>query len=288
MNDNFFDVPAGFELPQINTSNGVVLPFPSVQLSWWNGDKRFAKADKASVQGFGGWYAGDEYFSPYVQEVQNSPRIFTPCEMQPRDGEQFNAWQSRFVPVLPIMRRAEWFQRDNGSPYSVVDYLCLMGEWQQEQKQYTPFGAVVLRIKGTLSSDLDNAFKKFASATSKARAEFAGNAPANRFYCMIGTFGEFAGREAKSSKNNSSSTVTPPVVKLPEPTAINAEFLRACFAGKAAIEQAVEYYRAAEMCGWAEDLKNSKKRGEGENGESRKPQQQQSRGEVRLSEDMPF
>jgi len=195
----------------MNTGSGVELPFPVVYLWAMNGQTAYKQQGGAPY--FGGWACKAEQMDDMLTKTGlNLPAKWVKSTNAARDGSEFEIYSSRDVIVAPITKRISWVRDENGRsvrhPHYIeggrqhVQVLAYLAE-QMENKEFHPWGTVVLTAKGFQAINLDKAFKDWKKVTAQLRAKIAPGIPAWCFYLAVGTFGkervqESVGKAAKS------------------------------------------------------------------------------------------
>lgn len=230
-----FDIPKEYvdAASQSLSGSSAVLPppYPAPEMYWRNGDSALASiADIKTALRFGGWGVDADSLSKIDDLPPQLPNTWQLHEnlVSKSNGKQYNAYLTRTAHVAPIVRRYRWNTYNNRSE---VQYLCYLAE-----RDFQPWGFVVLSAKSLDTKVLDSVFKEFEVKTEKLRE----GTPINYFYIAIGTFGDAPKFETRHGKGGSTSQVTPPQLWTPK-DGHTPETIKACFVGK---EVAADIYVA--------------------------------------------
>jgi len=228
------EVPQEF-IDQLNSavdSEGIRLPFTAPIIWWKHGSKQMK--DLGDVRYYGGWGTNAEEFFAAVGEYGSQPSTFNAATFSGHEGE-YEVYQSRGVLVAPIATRKRWIQNNGSKGRSHLQMLCMMGSKTDNGIQ--SWGPVVLSAKGLTTREIENAMRKFETATAEVRRDFAPGVPTLYFWRAIGTFGKAAYTTAGSG--NASATVTYPTLYMP--TEINEGHLKAWFVGNDTAGEMVQF-----------------------------------------------
>ena len=243
MSENqYFDVPEEDveDARSVQISDRVTLPFPNLFLWWKNGSMQAAK-DK-TVRYHGGWAANiDETNETLAQMMLDDlPVYFTePMSFTNRDGNEFQVYTARYVPIAVIDRRKAWFERDSGGRYSKVQILGYMADLDKDNKEFVPWGPVVLSARGYSSMHMERAFQRWQTVTAQARAKFSKSnkpLPAWIFYALVGTVSSERITESVGS-GNQTSMITPCKVREPSPDEMTFEKMQKWFVGHEVVQE---------------------------------------------------
>lgn len=267
-NQDFFDnYQDAWENERIQFSDFVSLDFPYLQLYYWtSGNPQLLRVDnngKAlepnNIEIFGGWYAGENKFIPQTQLLGGIPKGFYTQELHPK-GDPFTAYTAPLIYVSYITHREGWFARkDSAKKISEIDILCLLGEWQIEEKIFKPYGPIVLSASSYTAGDLKQAFRDWREKSSVARMN-AKQQPESRFFIPVGGFPNIDqnGKESvyteRRGTGQKSSVVTPP--RLKEPKTIDYNLLKMLFVAhdRSTLDLIRDLYNRAQP--WVADMKN--------------------------------
>lgn len=233
MTDNYFEYDqAAAETVKgaMETGDFVKLPYDAVLFRWVRGEAGQAADAGSGVKHYGGWAAGEENMRDFAKTI---PERFEPEMFTSPDGQKaYMNYCVRNLAVVPIGQRSCWKAIDPTSQARKhLQVICYASLFEQETKVYTPWMPVILSIKGLSATKLEDAFKAWKDATSTLRTLHANGAPANFFWCHIGTFTK-ARNVQTVGKQGAQNYITPPVAYVPEPEKLDLEWLKRCFVGK--------------------------------------------------------
>jgi hypothetical protein len=196
-------------------SDVIELPFPAPYLWALNGQPSYKSQGGALY--YGGWATKAED----VDALIGASDLPVPAEWKRatialRDGGEFEAYTTRNLIVAPIGKRESWLlDGKRSSEYMEggrrhIQALCYLAEGIGDagNRQFQPWGPVVLTAKGYQARNLLDAFSKWERATATLRWKVAPKVPAWCFYLSLGTFGRE--RQALNvGKPGAQSPITP-------------------------------------------------------------------------------
>lgn len=243
----------------MHTGAAAELPFPVVYIWALNGQPSLKS--QGGAQYYGGWACkSDELEDTAEQQGLSIPRDWKKVTIASRDGDEFEAYTTRHILVAPIGKRESWLMDGKRSAnYQEgsrrhLQVLAYMSEAQGENgnRQYIPWGPVVLTAKGYQARNLIDAFVRWEKYTAPIRRKVAPGVPAWCFYLALGTF-EKERHSLNVGKPGAQSPITPLSVFIPD--RLSDEMVSNLFVGNevAAImadlqDQGAEWLRA-----WKED-----------------------------------
>jgi len=234
----------------------VELPFPVTYIWALNGQASYKSQGGALY--YGGWACKTEDLQALTdQQGSPIPADWKQVTIASRDGGEFEAYTTRNVIIAPIGKRESWlFDGKRFATYveggrrhlQVLSYLAeVKGEngvplppsagtvsasgkppAGNGNKEFVPWGPVVLTAKGYQARNLLDAFARWDKATSQIRWKIAPGVPAWCFYLSLGTFG----RERLAinvGKPGAQSPITPISVYVPD--RISDDFISGLFVG---------------------------------------------------------
>ena len=150
--------------------------------------------------------------------MRGLPPIFKEDTRLGKNNNQYTICQTRVLTVGPIGVRKAWRVEDPNqrndpkakrrSHVHVLAYLAIMSA----QKEYEPWGPVVLSAKGFSAMHLENALNDWTKYTAEARLRYATKGQftvPSMFFCMpVGTFGERSTETVGQGRQQ--SDITPP------------------------------------------------------------------------------
>ena len=209
------------------------LPFAAPTIWWMNGD--------ASSKALGGvsYYGGWRMSADELPEGLVIPNGFTKIETASRGGKEYAALEGRAVLVAPFVRRKAWRDSETGARSAhyepglrqhmqVLAYMAT-----KQEKTITPWGPVVLSVKGFQVKFLEEVMAEWGSLLAPVRREHAPNIPPTMFYMLVGTFGEK--RNSTLVGKKATSPVVP--VSLWKHENMNGELLEKLFVGAPVAEK---------------------------------------------------
>lgn len=198
------------------------LPFPVVYVWALNGQPSLKSQGGALY--YGGWASkAEELEATAEQQSLSVPRDWKKVTIASRDGDEFTAYTTRHLLVAPIGKRESWLNDGKRSAtYQEgsrrhLQVLAYMAEPQGENgnRQYIPWGPVVLTAKGYQARNLLDAFVHWEKFTAPIRRKVAPGVPAWCFYLALGTF-EKERQSLNVGKPGAQSPITPLSVYLPD------------------------------------------------------------------------
>lgn len=236
MNPISMDLNLAKKLDQgMRLSDTVELPFPVAYIWALNGQASLKSQGGALY--YGGWACKvEEVEAVAEQQGLSIPQEWKQATISTRDGDEYEAFTSRHVIVAPIGKRESWLldgQRfanyvDGARRHlQVLSYLAeAVGE--NGNREYIPWGPVVLTAKGYQARNLLDAFTNWEKATAPARRVVAPGVPAWCFYLALGTF-ERERYSINVGQPGRQSPITPISAYIPEK--ITEELVSSLFVG---------------------------------------------------------
>jgi hypothetical protein len=225
----------------MRAGEAVELPFPVVYIWALNGQAGYKSQGGALY--YGGWACKAED----VQATSNQLDLAIPSDwklvtISSRDGGEFDAYTSRSVIVAPIGKRISWlFDGKRHIEYVEggrrhLQVLAYLSESRGENgnRQFAPWGPVVLTAKGYQARNLLDAFARWDKATSQIRWKIAPGVPAWCFNLSLGTFGKER-QVINVGKPGAQSPITPITAYIPD--RINEDLLSSLFVGNEIAQQ---------------------------------------------------
>ncbi|NLG71931.1 MAG: hypothetical protein GX495_07830 [Chloroflexi bacterium] len=219
----------------MRSGDAAELPFPVVYVWALNGQPGMKQQGNASY--YGGWACKAEDLQTIAdQQGLPIPSGWKQVTIASRDGDEYEAYTTRHVIVAPIGRRESWLLDgkrfadyvDGGRRHLQV--LAYMAESQGDNgnRQFIPWGPVVLTAKGYQARNLLDAFARWDKATAPLRWKIAPGVPAWCFYLSLGTFGKER-QSVNVGKPGAQSPITPITAYIPE--RMTEELLASLFVG---------------------------------------------------------
>lgn len=213
----------------------VELPFPVVYIWALNGQASYKSQGGALY--YGGWASKTEDLQGTAdQQGLAIPEDWKQVTIASRDGGEFEAYTTRSIFVAPIGKRLSWLHDGKRSADYIeggrrhLQVLAYMAEARGEngQKEFIPWGPVVLTAKGYQARNLLDAFARWEKATAQSRWKVAPGVPAWCFYMALGTFGKER-QSINVGKPGAQSPITPVTAFIHE--RYNDELLTSLFVG---------------------------------------------------------
>lgn len=219
----------------MRAGEAVELPFPVVYIWALNGQASYKSQGGALY--YGGWACKTEDLQATAdQQGLTIPADWKQVTIASRDGGEFEAFTNRSILVAPIGKRLSWLHDGKRSAEYIeggrrhLQVLSYMAEARggNGQKEFIPWGPVVLTAKGYQARNLLDAFARWEKATAQIRWKVAPGVPAWCFYLALGTFGKER-QSVNVGKPGAQSPITPITAFIHE--RYNEELLTSLFVG---------------------------------------------------------
>ncbi|RPI87727.1 MAG: hypothetical protein EHM41_03935 [Chloroflexi bacterium] len=217
------------------------LPFPVVYIWTINGQATYKQQGGALY--YGGWASKAEDMNAAAEQLGLSiPQDWKQVTINSRDGGEFEAYTCRSAIIAPIGKRISWLADGKRSTSYIeggrrhVQVLAYLAENRSENgnRNFVPWGPVVLTAKGYQAGNLLEAFSQWDKATTQIRWKVAPGVPAWCFYLSLGTFGKER-QVTNVGKPGAQSPITPITAYIPE--RLTEELMTSLFVGKEIAEK---------------------------------------------------
>jgi hypothetical protein len=227
-----------------NEFQSIRLPFPHAQFRWHNGGEALQPLTKAGLplmRHFGGWASignADDVKGVAESYGAKLPAYLVRDTLTSDDGKEYSAYVTRYVIVVPVVRRISWYNPTTKMRYSKPtkgastrrQVLGLLGESLKTQNgsvAFSPLFPVVLNCKSYSGTYFDDAMNEWDRATREARKALHVSSPFP-FWQAYGSFGDT--RVVEQIKytdrgETKTKTLARPVVLLPESGKVTSEWL---------------------------------------------------------------
>jgi hypothetical protein len=212
------------------------LPFPVVYIWTINGQINYKTQGGALY--YGGWACKANDLQLISEQRESSiPVDWKLVTIAGRDGDEFEAYTTRNIIIAPIGKRESWLYDGKRSSVYIeggrrhLQVLAYLAEAHGDagNRQFSPWGAVVLTAKGYQARNLLDAFAYWHKITSQIRWKVAPGVPAWCFYMSLGTFGKE--RQAINvGKPGAQSPITPVTVYVPDH--LTSDLISSLFVGE--------------------------------------------------------
>ncbi len=225
----------------MRAGEAIELPFPVVYIWALNGQAGYKSQGGALY--YGGWACKAEDVQATTDQLGLAiPGDWKLVTISSRDGGEFDAYTARSVVVAPIGKRISWLS--DGKRHSEyieggrrhLQVLAYLAESRGENgnRQFFPWGPVVLTAKGYQARNLLDAFARWDKATSQIRWKISPGVPAWCFYLSLGTFGKER-QVINVGKPGAQSPITPITAYIPD--RINEDLISSLFVGSEITQQ---------------------------------------------------
>jgi len=176
---------------QSNGFDGIKLPFPTLFLSWRNGDPALDELGENNVKYTGGWELNEKNYKQVEADFPALPLYFKPATLKGKQ-ENYNSYLTKQVAVVPVGMRERSLMKIDGRDTPVkrftkgskshLQMIAFMADYSEGA--YKPFGAVILSAKSNSAAAVKNAFTTFDAQTKDIRASI--KVPYYRFFVRVG------------------------------------------------------------------------------------------------------
>jgi hypothetical protein len=226
-------------------SGRVDLPFPA-PVFWWHRGEPSASKEGSGVAYYGGWAATVDDMQTRAPSI---PSKFQQETFESPSGGTYLVYATRVLAIAPIARRFQWVvdqERPGDKGKGHAHILAMCGLVAQDKVSYEAWSPVILSAKGTSAMALDDAMRKWDSATVALRAQLAEASqrlPAYFFWCTVGTFGNERITKTVGEGRNT-NYITPAQAYIPD--GLTAAKLSKWFVGEQVAQQMLQYRNDAQ------------------------------------------
>ena len=221
---------------------GIRLPWDIVYFYWRNGSNLLRAI--GGPQYFGGWAATAEDVDMLMSSgVQVPSGLQLVEETSRQNNKPYQVYATRALYAAVIGFRERWSQGDNGKTQSHLQVLAYLGDYNRDDRSFSPIGPSVLTGKGWSGAAIKQALGDWERKTQVARKKYTNGLPAHLFYTAIGTFGGELNTRMVGN-GGAQSPITPCTVAVPQD--VSVEFLRMCFVGRETAQEMADLKVEAE------------------------------------------